>query len=385
MVIFNTCTIKGPTEDSFFERLKEIEGLEQKKLVIVAGCVAQTAPKQLKKYPLVGTNQIHKIVEVVEEALNDNIIKLLARDEQPPLNLPRVRTSPLISIIPISRGCQGACSFCVTKAARGHLASYPIEEIVKETKSALKEGAKEIWLASHDNGCYGLDLNTNLAQLLQELVKIPQEFKILLDEINPEHLLKYLDQFLAALASEKIYQFVSLPAQSGSNEVLKRMNRNYTAEQFTQLAETIKARFPQATLSTDLMVGFPGETEEQHWETLNLVRNISPDIINISKFWPRPNTKAALLKTLPEEVIQARFSSLASISQNITVLQNERWQGWEGYIVIDEKGREEKQWIGRNFAYKPVVMEGNFKLGDIVKVKIKINKHTPLDLRGEIC
>ena len=384
IVILNTCTIKSPTETSFFKRLKEVEELEQRKLIIVAGCVPQINSKQLKKYPLIGPNQIHNVVEVVEEALNDNVIKLLAREEKPPLNIPRIRNSPLISIIPISRGCQGNCTFCITKAARGHLASYPIDQIVQETKSALKDGAKEIWLTSHDNGCYGIDLNTNLAQLLQELVKIPPEFKLRIDDINPEHLLKYLDQFLVVFASEKIYKYLSLPVQSGNNEILKSMNRNYTAEQFTQLTKKIKDRFPQTTISTDLIVGYPGETDEQHWETLNLIREVSPDVINISKFWPRPSTAAVLLKTLSEEVIQDRFSSLASICQNITILQNEKWVGWEGYVVINEKSPEEKQWIGRNFAYKPILVEGNFKLGDIVKVKIKINKHLPLELRGEI-
>ena len=162
------------------------------------------------------------------------------------------------------------------------------------------------------------------------------------------------------------------------------MNRNYTAEQFTQLTKKIKDKFPQTTISTDLIVGYPGETDEQHWETLNLIREVSPDVINISKFWPRPSTAAVLLKTLSEEVIQDRFSSLASICQNITILQNEKWVGWEGYVVINEKSPEENGWIGRNFAYKPILVEGNFKLGDIVKVKIKINKHLPLELRGEI-
>ncbi len=385
IVILNTCTIKGPTETSFFKRLKEIEEMEQKKLIIVTGCVPQINSKQLKKYPLIGSNQIHNVVEVVEEALNDNFIKLLAREEQPPLNVPRIRNSPLISIIPISRGCQGTCSFCITKSARGHLASYPIKNIVKEMQSALKDGAKEIWLTSHDNGCYGIDLNINLAQLLQELVKIPYEFKIRIDEINPEHLLKYFDQFLTVFASEKIYKYLNLPVQSGSNEILKRMNRNYTVEQFIQLTKKIKAKFPQTTISTDLIVGYPGETDEQHWETLNLIREVSPDVINLSKFWPRPGTAAASLKTLPEEIIQDRFSSTASICQNITILQNEKWSGWEGYIVVDEKSPEEKQWIGRNFAYQPIIVEGNFKLGDIVKAKIKINKHLPLELRGETC
>lgn len=381
IVIFNTCTVKSPTETAFFKRLKEVEEKEENKLIIVAGCIAQTAPKKLKRYPLIGTNQIHKVVEIVEEALNDNIIKLLVRGEQPPLNLPRLRKNYFISIIPISRGCLGNCSFCITRAARGPLMSYTIAEIKKEMQAAVRERGKEIWLTAQDTGCYGFDINTNLAQLLQELVKIPGDYKIRVGMMNPEYLIKHIDQFLEAFANEKIFKFIHLPVQSGSNDVLKSMNRNYTVEEFIEAVKKIKSEFPQVTLSTDIITGFPGETDEQHWETLNLIRTISPDIVNISKFWPRPNTKAALMKNSPGDIVKSRSSSLASICQNIAKLQNEKWLGWEGDIVIDEKGREEGQWIGRNSSYKQIIVNGNFKVGDTVKVKIK--KHTPFDLRGE--
>jgi len=184
IVIINTCTVKGPTATAFFRRLEQIQQEHPYKIIIIAGCIPQTQPESLKKYPLVGTKQIHHIVEVVEEALNNNFIKLLETGEMPPLNLPKIRKNPAVEIIPISRGCLSACTFCKTKQARGNLNSYPIADIVNVAKKAVAEGVKEIWLTSQDNFCYGFDMGTNLPALLKELIKIPGKFKILCSDVN---------------------------------------------------------------------------------------------------------------------------------------------------------------------------------------------------------
>jgi threonylcarbamoyladenosine tRNA methylthiotransferase CDKAL1 len=382
VIILNTCTVKTITENNFYRRLKEIGENHPYKIIIIAGCISQTEPKKLKKYTLVGTKQIHNIVEAVEEALNDNIIKMLEVGEMPPLNLPRVRKNPVVEIIPISRGCLGACTFCKTKEARGNLQSYSIEDIKKEVQSAIKDDVKEIWLTSQDTGCYGFDIKTNLAKLLKELVQIPGKFKIRVGMMNPDHLVKFRDEFLEIFANEKIFKFLHIPLQSGSNKVLENMNRNYVVEEFNYLVKLIKDKFPQTTLATDIIVGFPGETDEDNWQTVTTIRQNSFDVINLSKFWSRPGTKAARMKQLPTEVIKHRSKVITDICHNIFRLQNERWLGWEGSIIIDELGKEENQFIGRNAFYKPVIVEGNFKLGQIVKVKVV--KTTTWDLRGEI-
>ncbi|MBU0459810.1 MAG: MiaB/RimO family radical SAM methylthiotransferase, partial [Nanoarchaeota archaeon] len=254
IIIFNTCNIKNTTETTFFNRLKEIEEQHENKLIIISGCLAQTNSKELKKYPLIGTNQIHHVVEVVEEALNDNVIKMLIRREQPPLNLPRIRKNPVICIIPISRSSLGACSFYKTKE---DLISYPIEDIKKEAQQAVREGVKEIWLTAQDCGCYGFDLETNLAKLLQKLIKISGEFKIRIGMMNPDHLIKYIDEFLDVFNNKKIFQFLHLPVQSGNNDVLYEMNRKYTVEGYVKLINKIRTKFPQITLATDLITGYP--------------------------------------------------------------------------------------------------------------------------------
>jgi threonylcarbamoyladenosine tRNA methylthiotransferase CDKAL1 len=382
LVILNTCTVKVPTENNFYKRLKEIEENNPYKIIVITGCIAQTEPKKLKKYTLVGTKQIHNIVEAVEEALNDNIIKMLETGEMPPLNLPRIRKNPVIEIIPISRGCLSACTFCKTKQARGNLQSYPIEEIKKEVQKATDEGVKEIWLTSQDTGCYGFDLKTNLAKLLKELTQVPGKFKIRIGMMNPDHLVKFKDEFLEVFSNEKIFKFLHLPLQSGSNAVLDNMKRNYCIEEFKWLVKGIKEKFSGVTFATDIIVGFPGETDEDNWQTITAIRELSFDVINLSKFWARPGTKAAKMKQLPTEVIKHRSKVITDICQNIFRLQNERWFGWEGSIVIDEVGKNENQFIGRNHSYKPVIVEGEFKLGQVINVKIV--KTTTWDLRGEV-
>jgi threonylcarbamoyladenosine tRNA methylthiotransferase CDKAL1 len=382
IVIINTCTVKSPTDTAFFKRLQEIKEKYPYKIVIVAGCIAQTEPKKLAKYPLVGTKQIQNIVEVVEEALNDSIIKMLDQNEMPPLNTPRVRKNEVVAIIPISRGCLGACSFCKTKFARGKLCSYTIDEIKKEAQLMLKEDVKEIWLTSQDTGCYGFDIETTLPELLTELVKIPGNFKIRIGMMNPNHLIKIKDQLFPLLNNEKIFQFLHLPLQSGNNTVLKLMNRKYTREGYLQLIKEIRFFFPEMTIATDLIVGFPTETDEYFWDTQTAVREFTPDVVNISRYWVRAGTKAAEMKQLLGETVKHRSRIIRDICYNITKMQNEKWIGLEGNIIIDEFGKESGQFLGRNKSYKQVLIKGNFKLGDVVKVKIE--KVTPYYLIGKV-
>ena len=200
--------------------------------------------------------------------------------------------------------------------------------------------------------------------------------------INPTHLPKIKDELIKVYKDEKIFKFLHLPVQSGNNEILKAMNRKYSAEDFQNLVKEFRKHFPQLTLSTDLIVGFPGESEPQYWDTLNLVRQTSPDVLNISKFWPRPKTPAAKIKhQVKGEEIKRRSTVLTNIFNNIARIQNEKWLNWEGEILINDQGKKEGQMVGRNFAYKQIVVEGKFNLGE--KVKIRIDKVKGWDLRGK--
>src|SRR3989338_3537189 len=152
-----------------------------------------------------------ELVETMEEALHDNVLQLLSNDEMPPLNLPRVRKNPIVEILPINRGCLGACASCKTKKAQGNLVSYPVTEIIEAVTKAVKEGVKEIWLASHDTFCYGFDIGTDLPTLLEHLVKIEGDFKIKIEMGNAEHMQKIGTKLVELYKNPKIFKFLHLP------------------------------------------------------------------------------------------------------------------------------------------------------------------------------
>jgi threonylcarbamoyladenosine tRNA methylthiotransferase CDKAL1 len=369
IVIFNTCTVKSPSETAFFKNLEEFKKQYPFKVIVITGCIPQADPQKLKQYSIVGTKQIHKIVPVVEEALNENVMQMLSNDEMPPLNLPRVRINPVVEILPINRGCLGACTFCKTKQARGNLVSYPMNEIVNEAKKSLKEGVKEIWLTSQDTFCYGFDIQTDLPTLLEKLVEIPGDFKIRVGMGNPDHMPKIGDKLIEMYKHPKIFKFLHLPLQAGHNFTLKEMRRRYTVQQFLKVIDDFKKAIPEINIMTDVIVGYPTETDEHWFGTLHAIRRFNPDSINISRFWPRPGTPAALLKLLPGDLVKRRSTVLTDILHNISKMQNERWLCWEGKIIINEKGKD-LQWLGRNYAYKQIAVQGEFKLGDAIRVKI---------------
>lgn len=381
IVILNTHRVKRSAVDTFFARVESIKKEYPYKIIIVVGSVAQAEPERFKNCTLIGLRQFHHIVEAVEETLHNNIVKMLDMDEMPPLDLPKIRKNKFLEIIPITLEGRRAASAFKTKTAGVNLESYAPGEIIKVAKKAVQEGVKEIWLTSPDTAGYGFDIGTNLPDLLKELIKIPGEFKIRLDRCNPAHLKKIKDDLFPWFAHEKMFKCIHIPMQSGSNALLKEMYFGSTKEECTSLVQELWRIEPHLTLITDIKVGHPAETEDDFWETLNLVRFLNPDVINISPFAAKPKSPAASLATLPEEEVQRRITVLTEICQNISKLRNERWKEWEGNIIIDEKGTQQREWIGHNEYYKAVMVEGNFTMGDLVRVKI--TKAGRGELRGE--
>lgn len=370
VIIFNACAVKESIESAFFKKLNEIRENYPYKIIIIAGCIAQANSKELKKYPLVGIKQIHKIVEVVEEALHDNTVHMLENNELPPLNYPHIRKNKYVEIIPLSRGCLEKCSFCKTELARGNLQSYRPEEIVARANEAVRDGVREIRLTSQDTGSYGVDINTDLPALLQKTVELKGNFKIRIGVMYPDYLSKILEKMIRSYQHEKIFKFLHLAVQSGNDDVLKKMNQGYMVSDFKEQVKAFRKIIPNINIMTDIIVGFPGETELQYWDTLNLIREIMPDSINISCFWLRAGKAAAKMKPLSSEVVKHRSKIITDIFNNISKMRNERWLGWEGLVIIDEPGTTGNQWAGRNDYYKKILVEGNFRLGDVLRVKI---------------
>ena len=378
ILIINTCTVKGPTENHALKLVKEYSN----KKLILAGCLVQHQPELFNDYPLIGLDHIDEVDKVLEDYLNGKIDKLLDRKDINKLLLPSVDQYP-IKIIIAQEGCLWNCLYCATKLARGNARSYPPEYIYRQIRDAKEKGLKIIYLTGTDLATYGYDLNMDLADLLLG-IDIEGEYYIRVGMANPGILNKYFDKLLKAYENEHIFKFFHLPVQSGSNNVLKTMGRGYTIEQFYKLIEKIRKKFYEASIATDIIVGYPTETEEDFRKTLELVENIKFDVINMSKYWPRPKTLAVkLYKTLPGHIVKERSRKLKEVFNKNAYERNKIWLGWEGYAIVESKGRYENTWIARNYAYKQIIVKSDKNiLGKTIKVKIE--NITPIDLRGKL-
>jgi len=390
IVIYNTCAVKGPTENRMMEVLKRVPS--DKKL-IVAGCLPlinfERLCKEVRFDGVVGPAAGEKIVDVVMRVLNDERVIALqdAVNAKPSLNLPRLRLNPVIGIVPINYGCLGSCAYCCVVFARGRLRSYDIPEIVERVKRDMAMGIREFWITSQDTACYGRDNSTNLAELLKALCAIEEDFRVRIGMMTPNLAQSILEDLIQAFRSEKIFKFIHLPVQSGDNQVLKRMRRFYSVDDFKDIVNAFRVSFPKVTVATDVICGFPGETKEAFERTLCLIEDVKPDIVNVSKFFARPRTVAAEMREdfVPFPEIKRRSGLAAELARRVAFERNRHWIGWTGKIFVDEVGKVPGSWIGRNFAYKSVVLK-NAILGNILgkTLRVRIVKAFATYLEGEV-
>jgi MiaB-like tRNA modifying enzyme len=366
-----TCTVKTPTERKVVKQIRHI--MEAGTPLIVAGCMPEAQRAFVSEIApdasLVGPNNLLDVVEVVEATIGGERIEILHGEALDKSCLPRVRLNPIIHIAPIASGCIGSCSYCIVKRARGRLHSYPARTILINTERAITEGCKEIWVTAEDTAAY-MDEGIKLPELLEKLTNIKERFYIRVGMMNPENVLPILDELINTLASEKLFKFLHIPVQSGNNYILERMRRKYSVDDFREIVERVRKSIPKLTLSTDIICGFPGETEEQFQDSIKLIEEIEPDVLNISRFWPRPGTDASKMKDqIHGRITKERSRKLSMLWRHLSKEANQRWIGWEGEILIDKSGKGQSM-VGRNFAYKPVVLKEDINIGDITKVRV---------------
>ena len=374
ILLINTCGVKKPTEDRIFERIRRLSRLG--KPLIIAGCLPRINIKAVQKAApnfavMLDPRSVDRIVDAARLAREGKRGVIFFSDIVPPkLDLPIYRTNKVIGIVLISEGCLGSCAYCCVRFARGRLYSFPMETIIRRVKEAVSDGVKEIWLTSQDCGAYGADIDTNLAELLRECCEVPGRFLIRVGMMNPHHVLKILPDLVDSFKNKKIFNFLHLPVQSGDDEVLRRMNRGYSVREFKEIVEIFRKEVPKLTLATDIICGFPGEDLKAFENTIRLIEEVKPDIVNISRFFPRPGTPAEKMRQLDVKLIKSRSRRLSEVVRRISWKRNEEWIGWEGEILVDEKGRG-SSWIGRNFVYKPIVVKSNKNLiGRFLKVRV---------------
>jgi len=388
VIVYNSCSVKGPTENRMMDRIRRVP---VGKKVIVAGCLPMTSYDRLRESALfdgvVGPAAGMDIVTVVNRVLCGEKVEVLDRASRsmPEYCLPRIRRSSLVSLVPVNYGCLGSCAYCCVVFARGQLRSYNIEEIVRRVESDVSSGAQEVWLTSQDMACYGRDLRTTLPDLLDAVCAVAGDFRVRVGMMTPNLALDLLPRLVEAFSNSKIFKFLHLPVQSGDDLVLRTMNRRYSREDFKRIVGKFRTAFPKVTLATDVICGFPGESKKSFANTLRLVAEVQPDIVNVSKFFARPRTMAASITEgiVDRMEIKRRSGEMAKLSRKLSSERNQSWIEWKGTVLIDEKGKTPGSWVGRNFAYKPITVKGNMSLLG-KKLTVRVQKAFSTYLAGVI-
>ena len=363
-----TCSVKDATAAKMVHRIKE----SNSKPLVVAGCLPKAEQQTVEKFAenasLLGPNSIGKTLQVIKSTLDGQ--KMIALDDTDitKIGLPKIRLNTAIGIVEIASGCMSECTFCQTKLSKGDLKSYRIGDIVRQVKTEISDGCNEVWLTSTDNGCYGLDIGSDLPELVNAVSEVDKQFFIRVGMMNPMYMPKIRDGLLKSFESNKVFKFLHVPVQSGSNKVLNDMKRGHTEKTFRDITNEFRKKFERFTISTDVIVGFPTETEEDFEDTLNLLENTKPDIVNLSKYSQRPGTSAAEMKQIDVTEVKRRSKITYELINRISEKNNKNWIGWEGEVIFDEE--HEGQIRGRNFAYKPIFVKEKPKIGQISTVKI---------------
>jgi MiaB-like tRNA modifying enzyme len=349
--------VKDATEHRMISKIKKYS---KEKPLVVAGCLPKTSKKLIESFSpdcsLMGPQSLDRTIQVVDASLNGRKVVALEDSMSTKVNFPRLRLNPVVSIIEISSGCLSECSFCQTKLAKGLLKSYRIGEIVRQMEDDVAANCKEIWLTSTDNGCYGLDLKTDLVELLEKCSNIEGEYKIRVGMMNPMYVPRFLDRLISLYRNnDKIFKFLHMPVQSGSDRILRKMKRGHTAKIFLDVVKELRKKIPDITIATDIITGFPSESESDFEETLNLIEESQPDVVNSSRYSPRPGTVASRYPKLDTKIVKGRSTRLHEAIKKTSMSRNQMWYGWSGKILIDEL-LENGKIQGRNYAYRPVII-----------------------------
>ena len=381
VVVLNSCTVKYATEQKILHKIWETgkKGIE----VVVAGCMPQVQLDDiLKNNPkahILGVNSISRVGDVLDGIessfvggglMSDERMEIFSDEPEGFLNTGRARFNPNIHICQISQGCNYKCAYCIVNVVRGRLKSFDPESIVRDISSAVSEGCREIWLTSQDNGQYGMDIDVRLPELLKMVVDIPGNFKVRVGMMNPFSVMPILDDLVEAFDNDKIYKLIHLPIQSASIDVLKRMNRFHSMKDVDDIIAKFRGKFNDITLFTDIIVGYPGEGDKDFEKTIEWVKKYKPDKVNISRYTPRPHTKALEYRNIDSRIMVKRSNELHSVCYAVKLEAKKSMIGWKGAVFVSKEAKVEG-FMARTDSYKPVVIkDGNLLPGHICEVEI---------------
>ncbi|MEM2508744.1 MAG: tRNA (N(6)-L-threonylcarbamoyladenosine(37)-C(2))-methylthiotransferase, partial [Candidatus Thermoplasmatota archaeon] len=366
VLIIVTCTVIATTQQRMLSRIRKFMEKYNGKKIVVAGCMASAQPDLVKKVAndaiLVSPLEVISIVDAIEGGKAYTGIKAGIE-----------RKIGISMNIPISDGCLYKCSYCITKKARGNLISYPLDLLYEDIKKAISKGCKEIRLTSQDTASY-----PNLPDLIKKVASIEGDFRIRVGMMHPLSAYKILDEIIEAFKNEKVYKFIHLPLQSGSEKILEKMRRGYNLDIFLEIVKAFRKEI-DVTLATDIIVAFPDENEEDFEETIATIEKIQPDVTNVTRFSPRPSTPCWHMKRIPTDVAKERSRIASKVANEISLKRNRRWIGRKTRVLVLD---EYKGWkVGKNDFYKSVFLK-DAVIGEFLDAKIF--DATITHLEGEI-
>ena len=372
VIIINTCYVKLPTENKVVYKIQQLQKNFPDKKIIVGGCMVEIDPEKLEKIgpncSWIGPHQLNKSAEIVNATYCGDVIRESGFSKESKVGVPKFVEDGLIHIIQICEGCLGACTFCCTRFARGPLNSYPISDIVGEARKAIENGACEIQLTAQDTAAFGRDSGEKLSDLIKEVANLEGDFRVRVGMMHPKNILNDVDEIIDAIKHPKVYDFIHLPIQSGSDKVLSDMRRGHTVEQYMDIVSKFKSEIPDITLATDIIVGYPTESDEDFDLTVDLLEKIKPSLIHLSKYQHRKGAISSSLQEVPPEVMKKRSKFLSEIKSQITADENVQLVGSIQNVLVVEKGSK-GGFIAKTDSYIPVIVD-DVELGSFVKVKI---------------
>lgn len=365
-VIVNTCAVTERSERKILRRLRLLQG----ERLIVAGCLPSAIPESIKDIRMLGcqgplnASSARQISEYfINETKRNSQTSCLAGHGLH-------RDGDRIAVLNVAAGCNGSCSYCIVKKARGNLKSRSIDDLAEQAKELISSGAVELQITAQDTASYGSDEGTNLGQLLERLEKLPGYFMLRIGMMNPNSAKPIEDELIRAFKSPKVYRFLHIPVQSGSDKILQSMGRRYNAADFLDLVSSFRAVHPDLTIITDIIAGFPGETDWDFKESMELIDILQPDKVNVTRFSARPETPASRLYDMPDRIKKERSRIMTRLWLEIAEKRNHRYLGEVLEARITERGTDGSM-KARAENYLGIVVKGRPRLGSSVRVLVE--------------
>ncbi len=409
ILILNTCAVKLPTEQKIIQIIKKYSSMIQKRvsgseqnqtiptdeedeplgesqidpsdaeILIIAGCLPFISPSTLElirsiipdRGGILSPKSISKIDELIKRIQNGEKKIIISEEtlKKKEMIVPYITQGQCSSAIQIAEGCSGNCAYCCTKNARGKLCSFSPESIISTIQTLNNVGIKEFYITAQDLGAYNYQ-GKKLHDLLASLLSIQTNFILRLGMMNPEYLNAHIEKIIELLKDKRIYRFIHIPVQSGSDSILKIMRRKYTIKDFKEIVQKLRAFDPQISISTDIICGFPGESEHDWNQTVELIKELKPAVLNISKYTVRPDTEAKKMVQLPSKEIKKRSIELTALYDTIAQELGKQRIGSVDDVFVSEKNSElPDNFTARNIYYHSIVIK-NVELGKRYKVKI---------------